>query len=52
MGKKRIKIKGKNSTPRCRICGRKLNPVDALISGVCLQCAKRQHEKIAGKGGD
>jgi len=43
MGKKTIKIKGKNRTPHCQNCGRKLSPKEA-VWGVCSKCRR--------KGGD
>jgi hypothetical protein len=59
--KKRKSSEGEQSAPlakeagfRCRLCGREMNPVDALVGGadkgapVCQACAQRQHQEAVG----
>lgn len=34
---------------RCKQCNRVMNPVDAIIHQVCLECCRKNHDAVASK---
>ena len=42
-------IKVIDYSKKCDTCGRKMNIIDYMISSTCLDCCKKQHDKVAGK---
>ena len=46
----KIRINYKNATIkaqyRCKQCKKPMNPVDALINPVCLECCKKNHKAL------
>jgi hypothetical protein len=45
----REKVRQQLCVHRCVVCSRPMSMADYIISPICLECAKRAHQRAAGR---